>query len=168
MQRTRRPGCAEPRQRGFTFIGVLIVSAVIGVGLAGLGQVWSVQAQRERERELLFVGDQYRAALLSYSASTPAGKPRSPRDLEDLLDDKRHPVTRRHLRQLYPDPLTGKADWETVRSPDGGIVAVHSRHAGSPMKVGNFPRHFSMFETAATYRDWVFGAAPVTPPAQRR
>ena len=147
---------------------MLIASAVIGVGLAGLGQVWSVQAQRERERELLFVGDQYRAAILSYSALTPAGKPRYPRDLEDLLDDKRHPVTRRHLRQLYPDPLTGKADWETVRSPDGGIVAVHSRHAGSPMKVGNFPRQFSTFETAATYRDWVFGAAPVRPPAQRR
>lgn len=168
MQWTRRPGRSRSRQRGFTFIGVLIVSAVIGVGLAGLGQVWSVQAQRERERELLFVGDQYRAALLSYSATTPAGKPRYPRDLEDLLDDKRHPSTRRHLRRLYPDPLTGKADWETVRSPDGGIVAVHSRHPGSPMKVGNFPRQFSAFETAATYRDWVFGAAPAKPLAQHR
>jgi type II secretory pathway pseudopilin PulG len=168
MQRTRRPGRAEPRQSGFTFIGVLIASAVIGVGLAGLGQVWSVQAQRERERELLFVGDQYRTAILSYSASTPAGKPRYPRDLDELLDDKRHPVMRRHLRQLYPDPLTGKVDWETVRSPEGGIVAVHSRHPGSPMKVGNFPRQFSAFETAATYRDWVFGTAPAKLPAQPR
>ena len=155
-------------QRGFTFIGVLILTAVIGIGLAGLGRVWSVQAQRDREQELLFVGDQFRAAILSYSAATPAGKPRYPRDLEDLLDDRRHPVTRRHLRQLYPDPLTGKGDWETVRSPDGGIVAVHSRHPGTPMKVGNFPRQFSVFETASTYRDWVFGAAPPSPPPKRR
>jgi type II secretory pathway pseudopilin PulG len=168
MQSTRALRRSSPRQRGFTFIGVLIASAVIGVGLAGLGQVWSVQAQRERERELLFVGDQYRNAILSYSASTPAGKPRYPRDLDELLDDRRHPVTRRHLRQLYPDPLTGMADWETVRSPEGGIVAVHSRHPGSPMKVGNFPRQFSAFETAATYRDWVFGAPPPKSPTPQR
>jgi type II secretory pathway pseudopilin PulG len=168
MRQAWAPRPPEALQRGFTFIGVLIVTAVIGVGLAGLGQVWSVHAQRERERELLFVGDQYRAAILSYSASTPAGKPRYPRDLDDLLDDKRHPVTRRHLRQLYPDPLTGKADWEIVRSPEGGIVAVHSRHGGSPMKVGNFPRQFSAFETAATYRDWVFGAPPPGSSPQRR
>lgn len=168
MQRRRIPERAGTRQRGFTFIGVLILSAVIGVGLAGLGQVWSVQAQRERERELLFVGDQYRMALFSYAASTPAGKPRAPRELEELLDDKRHPVTRRHLRQLYPDPLTGKADWELVRSADGGIVAVHSRHGGTPMKVGNFPRQFSAFETAASYRDWVFGAPPPKTAAPRR
>ena len=147
-------------QRGFTFIGVLIVTTVLGIGLAGLGRVWSLQAQRDREQELLVVGDQFRAAILSYSAATPAGKPRYPRDLEDLLDDKRHPVTRRHLRQLYPDPLTGKADWELVRAPEGGIVAVHSRSGGMPMKVGNFPRQFSAFERATTYRDWVFGAPP--------
>ncbi len=131
---------AHGPQRGFTFIGVLILAAVIGVGLAGLGQVWSVHVQREREQELLFVGDQYRAAILSYSAATPAGKPRFPRDLEDLLDDKRHPVTRRHLRQLYPDPLSGRNDWEMVRSPEGLILAVHSRNGGVPMKVGNFPK----------------------------
>ena len=160
----RCPWCPRRRgghaQRGFTFIGVLILAAVLGVGLAGLGRLWSIQVQRDREQELLFVGDQYRAAIVSYSASTPAGKQPYPRDLADLLDDKRHPVTRRHRRQLYPDPLTGKADWELVRAPEGGIVAVHSRSAGMPMKVGNFPRHFSAFEHAVTYRDWVFGAPP--------
>lgn len=155
-------------QGGFTFIGVLIVTAVVGIGLAGLGKVWSFDAQREREQELLFIGDQYRAAILSYSASTPAGKPRYPRELEDLLDDKRLPVTRRHLRQLYPDPFTGKADWETVRGPEGGIMALHSRHGGLPMKVGNFPKRYSAFESASSYRDWVFGATAATTSTQRR
>ena len=166
------PWCIRRRgghaQRGFTFIGVLILAAVIGVGLAGLGRLWSVQAQRDREQELLFVGDQFRAAIVSYAAATPAGKPRYPRDLEDLMDDKRHPVTRRHLRQLYPDPLTGKADWELVRSTDGGIVAVHSRSPALPLKVGNFPPQFAAFEHAVTYRDWVFGAPPPGSSPQRR
>ncbi|MGB2815881.1 MAG: type II secretion system protein [Burkholderiaceae bacterium] len=159
---------AHGPQRGFTFIGVLILAAVIGVGLAGLGRVWSVHVQREREQELLFVGDQYRAAILGYSAATPAGKARFPRDLEDLLDDKRHPVTRRHLRQLYPDPLSGRNDWEMVRSPEGLILAVHSRNGGVPMKVGNFPKQFTAFESATTYRDWVFGAPPPGSSSQKR
>jgi type II secretory pathway pseudopilin PulG len=148
-------------QGGFTFIGVLIAVAVFGVGLAGLAQVWSLNVQREREQELLFVGEQYRAAIVSYASATPPGKPRYPRELGDLLDDRRHVVTRRHLRQLYPDPLTGQADWETVLAPDGGILAVHSRHAGTPIKAGNFPGQFATFERAASYRDWVFGAPPV-------
>ncbi|MDH5246545.1 MAG: type II secretion system GspH family protein [Betaproteobacteria bacterium] len=158
----------RPHEGGFTYIGVLIAVAVLGVGLAGLGQVWSVNAQREREQELLFVGDQYRAAIMSYAASTPAGRPRYPRQLEDLLDDRRHPVTRRHLRQLYPDPLTGRADWETMIAPDGGILGVRSTHLGTPMKVGNFPPNYAKFEAAATYRDWVFGAPlPAQAPPRR-
>lgn len=154
-------------QGGFTFIGIIISVAVLGVGLAGLGQVWSVKAKREREQELLFVGDQFRAAIMSYMAATPAGKPRYPRQLDDLLDDRRHPVARRHLRQLYADPFTGQADWETVLAPDGGIAALHSRHDGTPMKVGNFPAYYSAFERATSYRDWIFGAPPSPSPLRR-
>lgn len=147
-------------QGGFTFVGIIIAVAVLGVGLAGLGQVWSVKAKREREQQLLFVGEQYRAAIFSYVSATPAGKPRYPRQFDDLLDDKRHPVTRRHLRQLYPDPLTGRADWEVVLAADGGIAAIHSRVDGIPMKSGNFPPNFIEFERAASYKDWVFGMPP--------
>ena len=156
------------RHRGFTYVGVLIAVAVIGVALAGVGQLWSVQAQRERERELLFIGEQYRVALARYVAATPPGKARHPLTLEDLVEDRRHIVIRRHLRQVYPDPFTNAADWEAVRAPDGGIAAVHSRHDGTPMKIGNFPPQFTKFEDAKTYRDWVFGTVPPTTGIQRR
>jgi len=145
-------------QRGFTLLGVLILAAVLGVGLVGLSRVWSFEVQREREKELLSVGDQFRTAILSYSRSTPAGKPPYPRELSDLLEDRRHPVVRRHLRRLYPDPLTGQVDWEIVRSADGGILGIHSRHEGAPIKIGNFPPDYAAFEKARTYRDWIFGA----------
>jgi type II secretory pathway pseudopilin PulG len=151
-------GLSSRAQRGFTFIGVLILAAVLGIGLVGLARVWSIEAQREREHELLYVGDQYQAAILGYSRSTPAGKPPYPRELTDLLEDRRHPVVRRHLRRLYADPLTGQADWDTVRTADGGILAVRSRHDGVPIKVGNFPPPYAAFESATTYREWVFGA----------
>lgn len=147
-------------QSGFTYVGVLIAVALLGVALAGLGQLWSAQVTRERERELLFIGGQYRSAILSYVASTPPGKPRYPRTLEDLVEDRRNVALRRHLRQVYPDPFTGRPDWETVLAPDGGIAALHSRHDGLPMKIGNFPPQFAKFEDARSYRDWVFGAPP--------
>jgi len=147
-------------QAGFTYVGVLIAVTILGLALSAVGQMWSVQAKRERERELLFVGEQFRAAIVGYAATTPPGKPRYPRSLDELVEDRRGIIVRRHLRQVYPDPFTGLPDWETVLAPDGGIVAVHSRHDGLPMKIGNFPPPFAKFEDAKTYRDWVFGAPP--------
>jgi hypothetical protein len=45
-----------------------------------------------------------------------------------------------------------------VRSADGGILGIHSRHEGVPIKIGNFPPEYAGFEKARTYRDWIFGA----------
>ena len=64
-------------------------------------------AQREREQELLFVGSQFRNAFMSYYGATPAGRA-LPAFLEDLVEDNRFPVPRRHLRRVYADPMTSK------------------------------------------------------------
>ena len=53
-------------QRGFTYVGLLLAVALAGVALAAAGTLWSTVAQRDRELELLFVGDQYRRAIGSY------------------------------------------------------------------------------------------------------
>jgi type II secretory pathway pseudopilin PulG len=105
-------------QRGFTYVGLLLAVALAGVALAAAGTLWSTTAKRDKELELLFVGDQFRRAIGAYYEGTPGAK-RYPLKLEDLLEDKRLAVTRRHLRQLYADPMTGKADWELVRLADG-------------------------------------------------
>src|SRR5262245_44395213 len=97
-------------ERGFTYLGILIAMALFGVALAATGEVWRTTAQREREQELLFVGNQFRTAFMNYYANTPAGKPRFPRTLDDLVEDSRFPVPRRHLRRVYADPMTGKPD----------------------------------------------------------
>src|SRR5207248_3217518 len=46
------------QQRGFTYIGLLIIIAIMGMGLAAFGELYSHAAQRDKERELLFVADQ--------------------------------------------------------------------------------------------------------------
>jgi type II secretory pathway pseudopilin PulG len=144
-------------QRGFTYLGLLLSVALTGAGLAGAGSVWSVHAQRERELELLFAGDQYRRAITAYYNEVPQGQShRFPRRLEDLLQDKRWPTMKRHLRRLYIDPMTGSAEWATVVAPDGGILGVYSRSEAVPLKRHGFGRYYTDFEDAATLQDWRF------------
>ena len=146
-------------QRGFTYVGLLLAVALAGVALAAAGTLWSTTAKRDKEVELLFVGNQFRRAIGSYYEGTPGAK-RYPLKLEDLLEDKRLAVTRRHLRQIYADPMTGRPDWVLERLPDGAIVGVHSRADGKPMKIAKFAPGDESFADAASYRDWVFAYAP--------
>src|SRR5207237_7930193 len=83
----RRP---PARIGGFTYLGLLIIVAVMGAGLAATGTFFSHAAQREKERELLFVGDQYRQAIGSYYRHSP-GTGAYPKKLEELIEDKRFP-----------------------------------------------------------------------------
>jgi type II secretory pathway pseudopilin PulG len=142
------------RSAGFTYVGVLVLVAMLGFVLAGAGQAWRHQAQRERETELLFAGTQIRAAIASYLANSP-GAPEHPPTLEALLEDRRLPVGRRHLRRIYADPMTGRADWELVLAA-GRIIGVHSRAEGVPFRRAGFDTELAEFAAAATYRDWRF------------
>ena len=58
-------------QRGFTYLAVLFIVATITAGLALIGEMWETAAKREKEAELLFIGDQYRKANGRYYESTP-------------------------------------------------------------------------------------------------
>jgi type II secretory pathway pseudopilin PulG len=153
-------------QAGFTYIALLIALAVLGVALAATGEVWRTAAKRERELELLFAGSAYRSALASYYAATPAGQPRHPRALEELVEDRRARVVRRHLRQLYADPMSGKADWALLEAPGGGIAGVHSLSEAKPLKSGNFAAADAKFEGAASYADWKFIYEPPQVPGR--
>jgi type II secretory pathway pseudopilin PulG len=150
-------------QRGFTYLGLLFAVAVMGVALAGAGQVWQTAAKREKERELLFVGAQFRSAIAQYHASSP-GAGRYPMQLEELLQDDRYPGVRRYLRRLYRDPMTGKSEWGLVKAPDGGILGVHSLAEGRPLKNAGFAEADAAFVDVETYAEWKFVATP--PPAR--
>jgi type II secretory pathway pseudopilin PulG len=149
------------RQEGFTYIGLLLLLALLGTALAGAGTLWSTESRRDKEAELLFIGRQFADALTSFREHTPAGqRPSFPRRLEELVDDRRWPSTRRHLRQVFVDPMTGSREWGLVRLPGGEIVGVHSLAEGRPLKRGNFPKRFAAFAEALSYRDWRFMYKP--------
>ena len=142
---------------GFTYLMALCVIAIAGAGLALLSEVWQTAGLQEQEAELLYAGNQYRRAIELYYLSGPGQYPRT---LEDLLKDPRSPTVRRHLRQLYPDPVTGTSEWMLVRAPDGGIMGVHSRSERQPLKLANFRLRDRAFDGAEKYIDWKFVYLP--------
>ena len=146
-------------QRGFTYLTALFLVALLATGLALAGEVWETSVQREKETELLFVGNQYRNAIRLYYESTPGGVKRYPATLAELLSDSRSPALRRHIRKLYPDPLGGK-EWGLVKAPEGGISGVFSLSTAKPLKTGGFKLRDAGFESAKTYADWKFVYSP--------
>lgn len=155
MRQLCHPSRQAVRSGGFTYIGLLFAVAFIGLLLAGAGEVWQTTAQREREEQLLFVGREFGRAIASYRAASAENSNQLPRRLEDLVEDRRSFNPRRHLRRIYHDPMTGKAEWGLVKAGDG-IVGVHSLAEGKPRKVANFLAGEDAFAAAASYRDWHF------------
>jgi type II secretory pathway pseudopilin PulG len=151
-----RAGKGRHSQGGFTYFSVLFLLVLLGLGLAGTGEAWSVASKRMRERELLWVGHQYARAIRAYHAQSP-GVQVFPSRLEELLEDRRFPEPRRHLRKLYVDPIS-REDFETVLSNDGKIGGVRSRSDAEPMKKDNFPPKYRDFKGSTRYSEWLFVA----------
>jgi type II secretory pathway pseudopilin PulG len=159
--RTGRRGArrGQRRQRGYAYLALLILIAIIGVAAAASAELGAIYQRRIAEKELLFVGDQFQRALLSYATATPLGQPTQPRTLDELLRDPRYPNVVRHLRKIYEDPMTGNADWVLVKSPDGQtIVGIHSASHAHPIQITQFAANFQGFDNKKSYTDWVFVA----------
>lgn len=153
--RSRRP--SHPFTHGFTYLGLIIFLAILSVTALGTISLDAIAKRRQAEEELLRIGKEFRRALILYAVNSPAGTNRLPRSLEDLCRDPRYSNTKRYLRKVYSDPLTGNSEWGLVRSPDGsGIVGVYSLAAGTTLKVAMFDQEFDHFSKATTYREWVF------------
>jgi type II secretory pathway pseudopilin PulG len=145
------------RQQGFTYMGALMLIVLMGTALAAVGQVWSTVGTREREVQLIWVGTQYAQALRSYYRSA-TGVAQYPATLDELLEDHRFPSVQRHIRRLYPDPMTGGSEWGLTKSIDGRITGVYSLSTRTPLKTANFPAQWQEFENMTSYADWRFVA----------
>jgi type II secretory pathway pseudopilin PulG len=154
----------RPGQAGLTYLALLFAIAVMGVALALAGIVWHTAQQRDKERELLFIGTQFRQALASYYHGSPGIK-RYPVTLADLVKDPRFPNVRRHLRRVYVDPMTGKAEWGVVRNLEGGIIGIHSLSREAPVRRVFLDGPYREFTGKTRYVDWKFVYLPVAPTA---
>jgi type II secretory pathway pseudopilin PulG len=152
---------------GFSYLTVMALIVIIGISLTAVGYQWKTMAKREKEKELLFRGNEIRSAIIQYVNADPLK--RYPHSVEDLIKDPKSPKTVRYLRKLYKDPVTND-DWEIITDPARGIVGVHSKSGEKPLKTSNFRIQDRCFEGKEHYRDWLFIAqapilAPLIPPA---
>ncbi len=96
---------ANTLEKGSIYILMLFTVTIAGILLAATGQIWQFKAQREKEKQLLLVGEQFRQAVMSYYNSASDGGKKYPKTLEDLLLDKRGVTPERHLRKIFFDPM---------------------------------------------------------------
>lgn len=160
------------RQSGFSYLLVLFFIASVAAGLSAVGELWATSRQRERELDLLFAGSAIRQAISTYYKDTPGPVKQYPASLESLLKDPRFPDTRRYLRQLYPDPMSGNTEWVLIMAPQGGIMGVASASENAPLKRAGFHEPNQLFEEQAVrlkdklrYRDWEFIYDPARRPS---
>lgn len=111
-------------QDGFTYLILLFSIAILGIGLATTGVIWSTESRLAKERELEFIGQEFVRAIESYYNATPGEVKTYPPTLEDLVSDTRFLFTKRHLRKIYTNPFTSDVDWIFIKPHQGGITGI--------------------------------------------
>jgi type II secretory pathway pseudopilin PulG len=155
------------QMNGFAYVMLLVTVAILSVFAAGSLQLGSQLSRQHAEQALLDVGLEFQRALYSYagakvtvsvgSGNAAANLAKGPRTIEELLRDSRTASVKRHLRQIYADPMTGGTQWGVVKDPAGFILGVYSKSSERPIKQTNFDLLQAHFEDAESYSKWIFG-----------
>jgi type II secretory pathway pseudopilin PulG len=145
----------------------MFLIALMGLMAALAGSAWSFASQRDRERELLFVGREYVHALDCYRKLHAEQPQPYPLALDQLLGERdKSLVSVRCLRRIYLDPMSSAREWGLVLTPQGGITGVYSLSTRTPVRTrAVYPNQSINFDGARTYQDWKF-TVPVAPPAK--
>lgn len=158
-----KPIRARAIESGLMLLALLVAIAVAGLLSYRAFEVWATLVERDKENELLYVGDQYAQAIQRYYFATPAAARQLPDTLDVLLKDDRFPVPLRHLREPYGDPMQPGAEWGLVRVGPK-IAGVYSTSQRAPFKKAGFERRYEGFSTARSLQDWKFLFRPPAMP----
>jgi type II secretory pathway pseudopilin PulG len=121
--RTRFHSTANHSQRGYALVSLLLVMSLLALFALGAAQNIRQQAQREREKEAIFRGEQVGDAIRSYfqfrvryqGAQGVNGLPTS---MDDLLQGIQLPGKTKKLQILRAeaahDPLSSSGEWKLV------------------------------------------------------
>ncbi len=154
------------KNSGLVLLALLIMLILVGVGALAAAEVWSVTLKREREVQLMFVGDQYRRAIQDYWKMSP-GRRAYPPSIDVLLTDNRFPNPVHHLRRVYRDPMTESGEFEPIMQANA-LIGMHSTSSDVPIKRAGFGGPYAQFESAESYAQWQFvfnprGVGPTQP-----
>lgn len=143
--------------RGFTLIYIIFTVAIVSAAVSAVLEVDHLMTRRDKEKELLAIGQEFRVALRRYHENSGQAGPQPPypRTLNELLEDNRSGGPKRHLRKIFVDPMTGRQAWGTLRVGEM-IVGICSTSSEQPIKVDGFSDFEIFFRNSKRYSDWVF------------
>jgi type II secretory pathway pseudopilin PulG len=148
------------REKGFSYpIAMFLVALLTLVSVRALEMTMTAE-RRDKEAELLVIGQAYRDAIRSYYDNSPGTAKVYPPELSAMLQDARTTRVRRHLRKLYRDPVTAGSEWGVIRTEQGTIKGVYSLSNLRPFKRDGFPSELALFAGAAHYSQWTFVYEP--------
>ena len=148
--------------------GLLVAIALVSLALSVAMPTWKTMAQREKEEELIWRGQQYDRAIQLYRKKNAA--PGAP-SVDKLVEG-------RFLRKKYKDPITN-GDFEIVGVSQAGnapgvqqpargfgqlVGGVRSKSKAKSLRVLNGRTVYS--EWQFTYVPWKAGGQPTAPGAQ--
>lgn len=134
-------------------VALLVALNVMAIMMSVAMPVWRQMAQREKEAELIFRGEQYRRAIALFQRRNGPGT--LPPSLDVLVEQ-------RFLRKAFKDPITGEdfvliRQAQTAGGPGGqagtttGIIGVASRSEEPSIR---------LFEGRSAYNEWTFVFVP--------
>src|SRR5713101_5973586 len=121
---------------GFSLAALIFFATAASILAAAAVPAYQMQAKRERERELIFRGEEYTRAIQKYQRKFGV----YPSSIDQLVQTN----GLRFLRRAYKDPITGK-DFRLIRiNPDGSL-------SGSKVFVQNVNNPQSLFGNTQTF-----------------
>lgn len=110
-------------ERGYAMAALLVGMSVMAIMMSVALPVWRTMAQREREAELIFRGEQYARAVELFQRKYAGG---FPPNLDVLLNE-------RLLRKRYTDPMTEDGEFQLL------YVGQDAGQAGQVGRAGTQP-----------------------------
>jgi type II secretory pathway pseudopilin PulG len=153
---------------GFMMVALLVCMSIAAIWLAAALPSWRQQAQRAKEDDLIFRGEQYARAIVLYQNKN---RNLPPPDIDTL-------ISQHYLRKKWKDPVTGQdfvlvgpgiisqtsttpgstqpqpaSQVNTGGSQQPGITGVRSASTATSIKVYNNQQQYNLWQfDAATYR----------------
>jgi hypothetical protein len=154
--------------KGFAYMVMLFLLAIIGVSLGVVSQDSDTLLKREKELDWVFVGKQYQRAIASYYQQSPEGIKTLPQNLEQLIEDKRFIKPKHHLRKNYGDPSNFNQAWNLILNEQNQLIGVRSNSLQEILST-KIAKEFAdnADQTPAKYSDVKFTFKQVLAPAEQ-
>lgn len=120
---TRPQGASA--ETGYVLLIVMMLATLLLISLAAAVPSIYVEGQREKEKELIFRGEQYARAIMLFHQKFK----RYPTSVKELL----HTNNLSFLRQRFRDPMTKSGKWRFIHATANGVI-LDSKILGPPGK----------------------------------